>query len=646
MKTKILLFLLILSNLAIGQDFFLTTPKQSIAQNTVVVSSCTTCSNASVVANVGNSYTPTSAADLANAANSGKTAYLTNTFSLTGTTLAANQILVPDGGAITGTGIVLNGAQFVINNSSGFASSARFTTLYGGCLTPELFQAAVSSNDVQSFEAMILNSNYGINQGSAYTVSTGNTGISRSGTFNWSGIGSKIDCSYKNGSTESYLFQFTDFRLEICDIEFDGNSDINASLSSDSLFKFTRGTYAFDGIEVHHFSADLGARIVIVNMLLDETQDTFSTVTDSEFHDLNVIGDGVFGGGGAGDGNGIGRVFLIQPTNFNSSSGGSTVFTRTKMYNVTGEAADPVHFTVASIYDHSYRLFFEDCDFWGNSRRDIKMQNSGLTITNSRFTRISQAKLDALNTAVGATLTGGGRAYQPTGAIALTTNDNPNSSEYHIAPVISNSVFDTADELVSTHISLGGVRDAIITGNTFSGGVHGSSAVFSVNGKQLNNLVDNNTFTNTNLILFGECDNTGYTTFSNNDINEAITNGDQSAIMRSSLSTVTFGNVKIDSNTFNLTFSNAWGNFYGVLGSHLSGNTIKRLSFINNTVNYLGNPGLEHFMEVEGNLDNTNIIQNNTVPGISRIGAFDIVGSSTFVNTNNVDGSGNPLTVQ
>ena len=56
------------------------------------------------------SYTPNSAADVANPSNANKVAIITNSFDCTGCNWAPGQVIDPNGGAITGSNINLNGA--------------------------------------------------------------------------------------------------------------------------------------------------------------------------------------------------------------------------------------------------------------------------------------------------------------------------------------------------------------------------------------------------------------------------------------------------------------------------------------------------------------------------------------------------------
>ena len=127
--------------------------EQTFPQGASGKSQCASCPNASVKSN-GDEYTPASVADLANPANAGRTAIISNTFDISGATLAPNQILVPSGGALSGTDIDLNGAQIVLNHEQLFDEDARFTSSYEGCLSPEHFGAAASPEDSGAFEAV------------------------------------------------------------------------------------------------------------------------------------------------------------------------------------------------------------------------------------------------------------------------------------------------------------------------------------------------------------------------------------------------------------------------------------------------------------------------------------------------------------
>ena len=599
--------------------------------DTAWVSECITCPNAAVVANAGNSYTPTSAADMANVANAGKTAYLTNTFDLTGTTLAANQILVPNGGAITGVSINLNGARFVINGNRGFAASARFTSIYNECLTPELFGAASLSNDKTAIEAMIINSNYGKSAaGATYVVSSQTVITTSQRVFNWIGNGSKISSTYEPPGNYDLLYEFDGLGLNICDLEIDGN-DITDSgiqmLNAPSLY--------LEDFHLHNFYGDgITERAIGIAFYYDSNVTNSIRVYNSTFNNFETLDDDIIG-----NGNGVTRGFFLVMRD-TSIDTGIIEFEGCEFYSNYAEG-EGIHIYPESgdEMDHEILVKINDCDFWDNSRRDIKAQSGGLQVTNSRFTKI---------------LSTSDWGDDTTTSIGVALGDVVSATQYHRNAIIRGNTFNAAmgdTEPKSSYVSLSNVSGGIIENNIFNRPKAGPYANVSYQNKVENTVIRNNIFMNGGIQASDNIDDYGRLTVENNTFtyneywigyyNTLINPGGTPYTIRN----LTFQNNDVTIN-FNQSYSATW--FKGIVGTRPSWNTTyDDILITNNNIIYQGiyKTGVP-FLFTDYNFGSSNTISNHSVIGITATGAFEIGGTAGFTNINNTDGSGNPLTIE
>lgn len=585
-----------------------------------------------MVADAGNSYTPTSAADMANAANAGKTAYLTNTFSLASTTLAANQILVPNGGAITGTGINLNGARFVINGSRGFATSARFTTRYSECLTPELFGAASLSDDKQAIEAMLINGDYGKNaSGGNYIVGSQTLlTVSPRRIFNWIGNNSKIACTYQPPGNYDFVYEFNGLGLKICDMEFDGQD-----ISDSGIQVQNAEVFYLENFHLHNFMGDgVTERSIGLAFYFNSTITTDFNIYNSLFHNFETPDDGNVGNAG-----GTTRAlwFIMEDTSVSTAD----IDIQDTTFHAAYAEGEGIHFYPNSgdQMDHQVYLKINNCTFYDNSRRDIKAQTSGLRITNSDFTKINSASTwgERTTTSVGAAL---GDVVSPT--------------QWGRNILIKGNTFQGYagdDTPYSSYVSLSNASGAIIEDNVFTRPKAGPYGNIAYQNKIENSIIRNNTFTNGGIQGGDNIDDYGRLTVEDNTfIYNDYWIGYPSHIINVAGTPYTIRNLTFQNNNVTINFDQSYSDdwFKGIIGTRPGWNTtFDDILIDNNNITYQGTykTGVP-FLFTDYNFGATNTISNHSVTGITATGAFEIGGTAGFTNTNNTDGSGNPLTVE
>ena len=101
-----------------------------------------------------------------------------------------------------------------------------------------------------------------------------------------------------------------------------------------------------------------------------------------------------------------------------------------------------------------------------------------------------------------------------------------------------------------------------------------------------------------------------------------------------------FENNRIDVNVIRPN-ANFWGIYAANEGADSFDVTIR-----DNVMNFTGDSANQDFMYCAGDFGSSNTVRDNVVTGIDVTNAIRIEGQQDFVNVNNTDGSGNPLTVE
>ena len=575
-----------------------------------------------------NVHTPTSAAELSDPANAGKVAILSGTFDLGDTKLAAGQILVPNGGALTGENVDLNGATIINNGKAAFAPSFRFSALHkAGCLSPELFGAGATGDDADAIEAMIVNGERAISAANAeYNFNTGKK-FDRGGVFKWNGNSARIESKYSSGSGQ-YLMTWEGTRHEICDLEIDGND------TTERLMKVVKSDFYIDGVDFHHFRTEQTDERAInywVHLYTESGSDF--KIYNSKLHDVKAAASSL-------DPlvvTGITRQLWFSY--YETDKPAKIHIKNSEIYNTQSNNGDGIHlFGVNNDFDHQVNALIEDSKFWGNLRRDIKMQTEGLQVHRCEFTKSKANE----------TLPYGGKTAT---SIGISLMDALGPSDFHDRAEVIDSKFTNAELNNSMYVALHHARGAVVRGNTFElSEPLVSGAGVSIQAKQSGNIVENNTFKNTGVYVAGTESTSKPSTIRNNQFSWTIKtattgNGYFGSIFRNWSSNLPTRDVVIESNTATIDVVNASGAFWGFFSAN-AGASSQNVAVRSNTVTFTGNSSSQKFMYVKGDFGSSNEVKDNVVNGINVAGAFHIEGDKSFQNVNNTDGAGKSLTVQ
>ncbi len=586
-----------------------------------------------------NEYTPTSAADLSNPNNTGKTALLSATFNINNVVLAPNQILVPRGGKLTGTFVNLNGATIAVNNNRAFATTTRFNTLYPDCLSPEMFGANTANDDANAIEAMVVNAAKGINLGTNYNFNTKKTfsTTNNSRTFQWIGNNATISTVLQLNNNLEFVLNTTRFRMEICNLVFDGNH------LARRFWKVDRTDFSLDGVEIKNFLGEgvlsnngTGLRGLGIYVLVDSRVSKDIKVYNSKIHHIGVVDDGNKPAASTS----ISRCIWF--TYINTEEAANLHFKNSEFSHTSGVDADAIHFFESNDnnFTHDVHALFEGCTFVNNQRRSIKAHMSNVRIRNCTFIKHDPATLN-LKWYADQVAQGNPNAYpknQATTEIGFgTTGDGITDNMWVVNCEVTNSTFTAPFGSSSSFVYLTNNRGNIVSGNSFSfSGISTSNAV-GISKLQDNNLIENNSFVNCGISI-GQLGDQGYTTVQNNTFDYLINSNTQDAVIRSSLYAGIYRNFIFDGNVITLDFQQSASNFYGLYGAHLAGQQHTNVSMTNNHIIYSGpQRANQELMRIQSNFGASNTFSDNTVCGIASInGAITLNGGGGFVNTNNV----------
>ena len=594
---------------------------------------CPVCPNASVVSN-GDEYTPTSSADLTNVSNAGRTAIISNSFDITGAILAANQIIVPSGGILTGTGINLNGASFVINDQQAFATSVTFTSRYTGCLRPETFGAGNASNDQPALVTVLTQCDYISNSaGATYTIT------SASRTIKWIGNNSKIEVLASAEGSNLYILKFNTNRPEICNLELDGNDigDLGIEINGSDFY--------LEDVWIHNLYRENGSPSYGIwqkNWDVDTCRDT--RIYNCKINNISSLDDGIIG-----NGDGSTRAILISIVDMvNTSLQSSTVWEirDSEIHDIIDEG-DGIHFqgtSAASSQEHDVLWVIDNCNFYDNTRRDIKAQTSGLHITNSFFGKISPQNPN----------------YQsaPAGSVGASLLDDnaPGSNQVNVYIGYNTFYYRSPSDPPAGpgdfSLAITRSENAIVEYNTFNKPITWAANNILLGRYNHNLIIRENNFTNGGIAFSSgmSASSPSIKVFNNTFNTNNFGGGYQHAtFINPGYTNPNIDGLNIYDNTINIDFSGSNTNrWVGILGTRSGDSTTwDNITINNNDITFTGaNKANKPFINISGNFGSTNTISNHIVTGITATGAFQITGIKNFTNTSNTDENSNLLTVQ
>ena len=609
--------------------------------NTVVIpvtpptaSNCPVCTTFEADLNISNSYTPLSAADLINATNAGKAALISSSFSIQGATLAANQIIVPRGGALTGTAINLNGATIAVNTQQAFSPSARFNLLYEECLSPEMFGIGIG-DDYSAVEAMMLNGEKGINAANANYVFNGQKFLSGLRTFNWNGNGAQVTTTYAaavataGGTVNKYvLVTSNSFRIEMCNISFDGQN------ISERFWNVRGADFDIADVTIKNFKTLNTSYTAGIRVDMETLKGNNFKITNCTIKNIWSKGDG--GTGAASSSISRAVNFFYTETNVPATVdviGG-------EMSGIWGVDGDAFHSFTAD-HNHNVVTTIDGTRFFDNSRRDIKFHTSFCHAKNTIHDRILSTSTGFFNSCAASI------SYA-----LLSGAQQSDLVTWNVGSSVIDCTFNIVDPFQAVAVGVNSCKDFIGTGNTFNVANTSIYGGWLVASKHENNLIELNTMNNTGG-LFGSSNLAAPagngTKFINNThnivFNSQVVNTGY-AVYRQAING-TIRDFIFDQNTFNVDFQFNVNPYRGIVASTSTGNIFAEVNITNSIVNYTGPSKLgKKFIDNKSPMDSTNSIVGNTVNGIDPFtGGIQIDGVQTVVTSGNTDGLGNTITV-
>lgn len=585
-------------------------------------------------------YTPTSSADLSNAANANKIAIISNSFSATGITLAVGQIIRPAGGQISGTGINLNGAFIEENALSAFSNTARFSSLYDKSrLKPETFGgvSGVASDDSDAIEALILNCKYaGATLNGSYIANKPKS-YTRSDLFNWNMNGAKVSITDNtnfriNTFDVDYLMDFTNTVPEIYNGEFDGTE-----VYGRCFWLKGQSSFYFADLVVHNFYSTTNARGVAFKFDLKPTTKGF---TIGEFYRNTIDNISSEKNGNANDAYGLSKGILMYIT----EAGNSNFYSYDNVYtNFKGDDAECVY--IAPYNDvgqsHGTKMYFTNDEFKYAKRRQAKITSSNVSfkscvfqspLTEQEFNGQAVAMLGAFSTISG----------QPAKNIEVIDCDFIATGAFR-----QNAIAITDVEGFTVKQSRINFADvANVSGINFGTGTAGYSGLIK------DCVFEDITFTNCGMNMGGTFNVEGGLVFDNMTFNYAPqgnTPGNHIAILRFIGASTINEQITLKNSVVNYNAVNSMTLFDGLIVSFAS--TLENLTIENVQMNYTGSGSIGNVFGYIGvsetkDFGSTNLIKDVTINGKSGTGALRVTGTVKNPQIVNSSGNGNPITVQ
>lgn len=592
----------------------------------------------------GSTYNPTSAADISNPANAGRTAVITNSFSATSTTFAANQDIVPGGGIISGTNINLNGACIQDDFSPLFNSSVTFTSVYENSrLSPEAFGAVGngSTNDNAAINALINNCSYAIGDPTSTYVKNNPSTYTRAGLFNWNMNGATVEVTSAAGFntaavTTDYVFTFgaSNGTNNLSVVIFDGIFDCNNVYGrlfrfngqpivsvNDNIIRnlYATTTYRCIGVYIDHDNLD--------NSGIESIEFRRNTI-----HNLVAEGDGNFNNSPAG----VCKAWWYDLDGWSNASLNFTITHEDNVvYDIIGDDAEGFYCTGGPSVNSATWLLNRE-HYYNCTRRVIKVNCSNFTLQNSTMEEMDNSLF---------------LSAQQVGSMI----DFFREGSFIENIVVDNNTIKNRDgqDIHYWLLAFTECRNVTVTDNIFSAlspgnfnGIRLGSNTGSYAGYLENISIQNNTLNNLGFQLMSQYSPADLIDISNNDINYTTTSwNSNTAIIRAVNPTGTRGNIDFDTNTIIINIPSSTSFFNGIIYS--AGSLYTNVTINNCTITYANSTITRPFGYIQGNFGNTNTISNTTIIGDVGTEALVVTGATQNpVITNSFGDGATPITVQ
>jgi hypothetical protein len=616
----------------------------------------------------GTTYTPTSSADITNAANANRTAIISSSFVCNSCVFAANQKIRPAGGTITGTAINLNGAYIDDVASRAFASTTTFTAVYDkSWVFAETFGASANdaTDDSGAITALMKNVEFAKLSLSGIYLKNTPEFVNRKGDFildlNSGKIEITSDVAYNETNDQQAMFWYFDLNVKMFNGEIDGNDIYPAFVRSGGAEAFH-----FESLFVHNFFNTIdGAamRVIAFNININTSDGTNSWIGGNPFGTYNTTQ--VFQSGyvknniienlsaaGVGVPDGVAQAFWYQLADITATNEAKVFHTGNVVRTITGDESEGLYWDDATFFsaggmvmNHLTTLEIQSDSIYNCGDRAMKASNGNLILNNNYF-----GTVDALV----ATPSGGA-------VVTIFTQLNSTYPSHRVTGVtITNNHFNDPNPTSRAQLlNLGDVNNVVVSGNTFdfnATGNYGGVNIGTFNTTGGLGAIENATFSGNTYINSGiEILNTitpSNMVFNNETFNWNYTGAGGSSNQAIFRTINTSGNM--DGGTFtnltaNVTITSNGGSFSGFFISR--GKGILNTSWDNVNLNYAssfaGAAGGAEYMYMQGNFDSTNSISNSTMTNASGTGSVRVDGVSKGVVITNSFGDGaTPITVQ
>ncbi|MFK7991774.1 MAG: hypothetical protein AB8I08_37500 [Sandaracinaceae bacterium] len=341
----------------------------------------------------GDRYSPTSAAELSDEANAGRTAVIEASFDCEGCVLAAGQTVEAAGGVVSGADIDLNGACIVDSFQPLFSGGVRFAALYDRTrLSPELFGAVgdgVAADDA-AIDALVINSALAIGREGARYVKNAESRFTRSGVFDWDMGGAVVvttdDAALSHGSEPEnqnrYLFLFDGPSPVIRNGEFDGGDE-----ASRLFYVRDSPSFVFEDLHVHDYFAPPGAYVRGIAFLLKPAP-TEHGFTSGVIRDTRIEHVGAASNGVANDAPfGVSKAIWVSVAD---NGAGTITIERVTVDDIYGDDAEgfynsPGFGSAYNYQDSELSVLIADSTFTACQRRALKINASNTTVRDNVF---------------------------------------------------------------------------------------------------------------------------------------------------------------------------------------------------------------------------------------------------------------------
>lgn len=606
----------------------------------------------------GATYTPTNAADISSPSNAGRTALITNSFDCTGCIFAANQVIVPNGGAIRGSNMDLNGAYIDQVAKQAFAPTATFSSIYSNSwVYAEVFGAVGNdaTDDSASMDALLDNVKFG-------RLSSNQTYIKNSPSFSdgqrdiiFDLNGSKIevtsDSGYDEVTDQQAMFMFHEANVKFFNGEIDGNDLFGA------VFRIGHPeAYHFEDLWIHNlqnepYSTSQGIRVIAFLFHISNADGSKSWTGGLPWRGrstTNVFQNGYINNCTIEDLNGTGTGLPSMSSQamwwviggVNNTNEALAYQSNNVIRRITGGEGEGLYWNGGPgiTPDHAITLQLENETIEDCGDRAIKATASNISINNSKFERISPD--------VG--------PDQKGGLVSIFTLNNfsfPNNRVKNVN--LTNNIFSSPNDF-GLLLDISDVEDVFLSGNTYQQNSSGNTGAMRIGTSQSNSAaeggfdnvtIQNETFINAHINISNQFEPTNVL-IDNCVFNYVHTGGGNNGagIFRHDQSTsIDASGLTISNLDINVTISGA--NFNGLLNANgsITGSVWKNITL--DYANSYNNANGE-FLYVRGSFDNTNTMSNITMTNALGTGSMKIDGSGSPVLTNVLDNNGNPITIQ